>query len=119
MRAYAKEYVSDVVENQGKLFDLVVSRLPPPDLLIYLKAPAQVVYDRIQRRGREIESGITLEYLALLESFYDEWMQIFDVCPVLTIRTDDLDFVHKSGHLDVVVQRIQEKLAGREEVVFD
>lgn len=102
-----------------KLFDLVVSRLPPPDLLIYLKAPAQVVYDRIQRRGREIESGITLEYLALLESFYDEWMQIFDVCPVLTIRTDDLDFVHKSGHLDVVVQRIQEKLAGREEVVFD
>jgi deoxyadenosine/deoxycytidine kinase len=102
-----------------KLFDLVVSRLPAPDLLIYLKAPVQCVYERIQRRGREIESGITLEYLSLLESFYDEWMEVFDVCPVLTIRTDDLDFVHKSGHLDVVVQRIQEKLAGREEVVFD
>lgn len=102
-----------------KVFDLVVSRLPPPDLLIFLKAPAQVVFNRIRRRGREIESGITLEYLSLLESYYDEWMDVFDVCPVLTIRTDDLDFVHKSRHLDVVVSRIQEKLAGREEVVFD
>jgi deoxyadenosine/deoxycytidine kinase len=37
---------------------------------------------------------------------------------VLTIRTDDLDFVHESRHLDVVVQRIQDKLVGREELVF-
>jgi deoxyadenosine/deoxycytidine kinase len=101
------------------LFDLVVSRLPAPDLLIYLKAPVKVIYDRIQRRGRAIESGISPEYLGLLESFYADWMQIFDVCPVLTIRTDDLDFVHKPGHLDIVVQRIQEKLSGREEVIFD
>jgi deoxyadenosine/deoxycytidine kinase len=38
---------------------------------------------------------------------------------VLTIRTDDLDFVHESRHLDIVVERIQDKLAGREEVVFN
>jgi deoxyadenosine/deoxycytidine kinase len=54
----------------------------------------------------------------LLESFYDEWMETFDVCPVLTIRTDDLDFVHQSQHLDIVVERIQDKLIGKEEVVF-
>jgi len=101
------------------LFDLVVSRLPAPDLLIYLKAPVSVIFDRIQRRGRSIESGISTEYLSLLESFYDEWMRDFDLCPVLTIRTDDLDFVHKRGHLDIVVDRIQDKLSGREEVVFD
>ncbi len=100
------------------LFNLVVSRLPAPDLLIFLKAPVSVIYDRIQRRGRSIESGITPEYLSLLETFYDEWMQDFDLCPVLTIRTDDLDFVHKSGHLDIVVDRIQDTLSGREEVVF-
>jgi deoxyadenosine/deoxycytidine kinase len=101
------------------LFELVVSRLPAPDLLIYLKAPVEIIFERIQRRGRAIEGGITPEYLALLESFYDDWMKAFDVCPVLTIRTDDLDFVHKPGHLDIVVERIQDKLAGREEVVFD
>ena len=101
-----------------RVFELVVSSLPPPDLLIYLHAPARVLIERIQRRGRSIESGITEEYLALLESFYEDWMKSFDVCPVLTIRTDDLDFVNKTHHLDIVVRRIQDKLAGREEVVF-
>lgn len=62
-----------------------------------------------------IESG---DYLALLETFYDEWIEGFDLCPLLTIRTDDLDFVHRPGHLDIVIQRIQDRLAGREEVVF-
>ena len=102
-----------------KIFDLVVKTLPPPDLLIYLKAPVSVLVERIRRRGRTIESGITEEYLALLESFYDEWMDTFDLCPVLTIRTDDLDFVHKPRHLDIVVSRIQDKLSGRDEVVFN
>jgi len=101
-----------------RVFELLVSKLPPPDLLIYLKAPVPVLVERIQRRGRAIESGITGEYLSLLDSFYDDWMQNFDICPVLTIRTDDLDFVNKTRHLDIVVRRIQDKLAGREEVVF-
>ncbi|MCZ7551201.1 MAG: deoxynucleoside kinase [Anaerolineales bacterium] len=102
-----------------KLFDLVVAGLPAPDLLVYLKAPVRVIYQRILQRARPIESSITMEYLSLLERFYFDWMKSFDVCPVLTIRTDDLDFVHKPGHLDVVVQRIQEKLAGHEEVIFE
>lgn len=101
-----------------RVFELVVSKLPPPDLLIYLRAPVSILMERIRNRARVIESGISEEYLALLETFYDDWMQTFDICPVLTIRTDDLDFVNKSRHLDIVVQRIQDKLAGREEVVF-
>ncbi len=101
-----------------RVFDLVVSKLPPPDLLIYLHAPVSVLMERIQRRARDIESGISGDYLALLESFYDDWMKSFDVCPVLTIRTDDLDFVHKPRHLDIVVGRINDMLAGKEEVVF-
>lgn len=101
-----------------RVFDLVVAKLPPPDLLIYLKAPVSVLMTRIQRRGRAIESGITAEYLSLLETFYDDWLESFDLCPVLTIRTDDLDFVHVARHLDIVVSRIQDKLAGREELVF-
>jgi deoxyadenosine/deoxycytidine kinase len=102
-----------------KIFDLMIKTLPPPDLLIYLKAPVPVLVERIRRRARAIESGITAEYLALLETFYEEWMDTFDLCPVLTIRTDDLDFVHQAKHLDIVVARIQDKLSGREEVVFN
>ncbi len=101
-----------------RVFKLLVDTLPSPDLLIYLKAPVTVLVERIRQRGREIESGINQDYLSLLESFYEDWMQTYDLCPVLTIRTDDLDFVHKKKHLDIVVQRIQDKLAGREEVVF-
>lgn len=102
-----------------RVFDLVVRNLPSPDLLIYLKCPVDVLMRRIQRRGRAIEGGISVDYLNLLDTFYDEWMAAFDICPVLAIRTDDLDFVNKLQHLDIVVQRIQEKLAGKEEVVFD
>ncbi len=97
-----------------RLFELVVQGLPRPDLLIYLKAPVNVLMDRIRRRARNMETGISADYLALLDSFYDEWLAAFDLCPVLTIRTDDLDFVHQTGHLDTVVDRIQDKLAGRE-----
>jgi deoxyadenosine/deoxycytidine kinase len=101
-----------------RVFSLVVDHLPAPDLLIYLRAPVQVLMKRIHSRGRSIESGITAEYLSLLESYYDEWMGSFDLCPVLTIRTDDLDFVHKPQHLDIVIQRIQDRLSGKEDLVF-
>jgi deoxyadenosine/deoxycytidine kinase len=101
-----------------RIFDLVVDGLPRPDLLLYLNAPVPVLLERIHRRGRAIESGITAEYLSLLETFYVEWMRTFDLCPVLTIRTDDLDFVHQPRHLDIVVQRIRDKLAGKEDVIF-
>lgn len=101
-----------------RVFDMIVNNLPRPDLLLYLRAPVPVLMDRINRRGREIESGITAEYLALLESFYDDWMTTFDLCPVLMIPSEQLDFVHKPHHLDIVIQRIRDKLAGREDVVF-
>lgn len=101
-----------------RLFDQIVDNLPKPDLLLYLKAPVEVLLARINQRGREMESGITADYLALLDSFYDDWMATFDLCPVLTIPSEQLDFVNKPHHLDIVVARIQDKLAGREDVVF-
>ena len=101
-----------------QLFNLVTRTLPPPSLLIYLKAPVPTLVERIRRRGRDMETSISADYLQLLDSFYDDWMRTFDICPVLTIRSDDLDFVHQPQHLDTVVERIQEKLAGKEEIVF-
>ena len=101
------------------VYNLVVANLPVPSMLIYLRCPVEVLMKRIHKRGRDMESGISAEYLALLESYYDDWTQNFDQCPVLTIHTDDLDFVHDKKHLDIVIQRINEKLAGKEEVVFN
>jgi deoxyadenosine/deoxycytidine kinase len=97
-----------------RLFDLVVDSLPAPNLLIYLKAPVEVLMERIRRRARGMETGISTEYLSLLDTFYDEWLASFDLCPVLTIRTDNLDYVHQPQALDVVLERIQDKLAGKE-----
>jgi len=97
-----------------RLFELVVESLPRPNLLIFLKAPVEVLMERIHRRARNMETGITPEYLSLLASFYDEWLEAFDWCPVLTIRTDNLDYVHKPGHLETVIARIQDKLSGKE-----
>ena len=107
-----------------RVFDLLVATLPPPNLLIFLKAPVPVLMERIHRRARAMESGIRSEYLSLLESYYNDWLDTFEVCPVLTIHTGEidkerpLDFVHNQKHLDIVVDRIQDKLAGKEEVVF-
>lgn len=101
-----------------RLYNLVVSRLPNPDLLIVLRAPVSILMKRIQARARNIETGISSDYLSLLDSFYDDWLQDFDLCPVLTIQTENLDFVHQPKALDIVVDRINHKLTGKDEVVL-
>jgi deoxyadenosine/deoxycytidine kinase len=116
--ARALHHMGNVAERDymayRRLFELVINSMPRPGLLIYLKAPVEVLMERIRRRARNMETGISTEYLSLLDSFYDEWLEAFDWCPVLTIRTDNLDYVHQPGHLDTVVSRIQDKLAGKE-----
>lgn len=102
----------------GRVFDMIVQGLPKPDLLLYLDARVETLVDRIHGRGRDIESGIQADYLELLDSFYGEWVDTFDDCPVLTIPADDLNFVNNERHLDIIVEKIDEKLSGKEKVVF-
>jgi deoxyadenosine/deoxycytidine kinase len=102
-----------------RLYEVVVDQLPLPDLLLYLEASVETLLARIRGRDRAIETGITADYLGLLNSFYGDWLADFDLCPVLTIPADRLDFVRQTGHLDVIVERIQQKLSGKEVVVFD
>ena len=120
--ARALHHMGDLNERDylsyRRLFELTVNSMPRPNLLVQLKAPVNVLMDRIRRRARNMETGITSEYLSLLDSFYDEWLSGFDLCPVLTITTDDLDYVHQQKHLDIVIERIQNKLAGKEVVEF-
>ncbi len=100
------------------VFELITKSLPKPDLLIFLSAPVDVLKNRIDQRGREIESGISEEYLKLLESFYDEWLRNFDTCPVLTIKSNDLNFVDDPDDLQIVIDRINKTLTGRDELIL-
>ncbi len=60
--------------NYSALFEVLVSFLRKPDLIIYLKASPDVLMERIARRGRESERAITMDYIARLNRAYDEWM---------------------------------------------
>ena len=97
---------------------MLVLFLPPPDLVVYLRASVPTLLKRISSRGREFERGITPEYLEQLNAFYASWMQAFSLCPVLTVPADDLDFVHNGAHLDLIIAKIEERLSGKETVVF-
>ncbi len=102
-----------------ELYETAVQLLPPPDLMIYLRASVPTLLDRISHRGRDYERSISADYLQSLNNLYESWISDFVLCPVLTIPSDDLDYVAHPGHLNLVVRKIQEKLTGNEEVVFD
>ena len=101
-----------------RLYRLVIDTLPRPALLIYIKASVPTLLSHIRQRGRAIEDSISADYLNLLDQFYDDWMATFDLCPVLTVPGDDLDFVHHPQHLEIVADRVVDKLAGKEFVEF-
>jgi len=101
------------------LYDVLTQFLPPPDLVIYLRASIPTLVDRIANRGRDYERQITSVYLSQLNDLYETWIANFNLCPVLTVPADDLDYVSYSAHLDLVVQKVKEKLTGKEEVIFE
>lgn len=101
-----------------RLYQLIIDSLPRPDLLIYVQAGVPTLLSHIHTRGREIEQNISAEYLGLLGHFYEDWLAAFDLCPVLTVPGDNLDFVHYPSHLEIIAERVMDKLAGKEAVEF-
>jgi deoxyadenosine/deoxycytidine kinase len=102
-----------------ELYEVLTDFLPPPDLVVYLRATAQTLLNRIAHRSRDYERTITAAYLEQLNGLYELWISRFSLCPVLAVPADNLDYVAHEDHLDLVVRKIQEKLTGKEEVVFD
>lgn len=120
--AYNLSLQGDMSERDHRtyreLYEALTQFLPPPDLVIYLRASLPTLLQRIALRGRDYEQQIRPEYLAQLNDLYENWIGNFKLCPVLTVPADKLDFVAYGSHLDLIVSKIQEKLAGKEEVVF-
>ena len=96
------------------LYESVVSLLPPPNLVVYLKTSVPTLGRRIAQRGRDLERTINPEYLTQLNELYEQWIAHFNLCPVLTVTTDNLDFMRDPAHLDQIANRILDRLQGRE-----
>jgi deoxyadenosine/deoxycytidine kinase len=101
------------------LYEVLTRFLPPPDLVVYLRASVSTLVERISMRGRDYEKGIQPEYLSRLNDLYEEWTESFSLCPVLTVPADDLNYVLNDAHLDLIISKIESKLSGKEEVRFE
>jgi deoxyadenosine/deoxycytidine kinase len=102
-----------------ELYEAMTLFLPPPDLIVYLRASVPTLQERIRMRGRDFEQEVSAEYLGQLNQLYEEWLERFSSGPVLTVPSDNLDFVKYNGHMELIARKIVEKLAGKEVVVFD
>lgn len=105
-------------ETYRALYLTVSDFIPPPDLVIYLRATASTLQRRISLRDRDYERKIPTEYLDQLNKLYEQWINNFALCPVLTVPADDLDYVAHPRHCDLIMDKVQEKLTGKEEVIF-
>lgn len=92
------------------LYEGIRAFLPPPDLLVYLKADVDTLLARIHLRGRDFERDILPDYLQRLNVLYDDWIARWDSCQVLIIPADDMDFQHDLDARDAIVQGVRDCL---------
>jgi deoxyadenosine/deoxycytidine kinase len=96
------------------LYSTLCLLLTPPNLVLYLKASVPTLQRRIAQRGRDYELNISPDYLEQLNGLYERWIDHFTLCPVLTVETDNLDYVNDGSHLDQIIQRVEDRLHGKE-----
>jgi deoxyadenosine/deoxycytidine kinase len=99
-------------ENYLSLFNMVISFVKPPDLLIYIKASTPTLVSQIQKRGRRYESAIRLDYLNNLNARYNEWASTYQAGKILVVDTDSIDFAENRDDLGFVIDRINAELFG-------
>jgi deoxyadenosine/deoxycytidine kinase len=99
-------------ENYSSFFDTLKKMVTPPDLLIYLKASIPKLVDQIQKRGRDYEENIRLDYLKKLNEFYNKWIAQYKEGELLVIDIDTLNFAENEQDFAEVVRRIDAQLYG-------
>lgn len=99
-------------QNYQAIFDNITEFIKPPDLLIYLRASVPTLVNNIQRRGREYESGIRLDYLSKLNEKYQKWINGYKLGKLLVIDKDNLDFANNTEDLATIVQMIERDIHG-------
>lgn len=99
-------------ENYFSLFTLMDSFVQPPDLLIYLRASVPTLVKQIQKRGREYEEGIRLDYLKRLNERYEAWISTYDKGKLLIIDVDENNFSESAEDLGLIINKIDGELYG-------
>lgn len=99
-------------ENYRSLFELMGSFLQPPDLLIYLKASVPTLVSQIQKRGRDYEASIRIDYLQLLNDRYEEWISGYKNGKLLVIDVDTCKFQDNPADLGQVIDKVNAELYG-------
>src|SRR4051812_1628279 len=99
-------------ENYTSFFQNLKALIKPPDLLIYLRASIPALVDQIQKRGREYEENIRLDYLKRLNGFYNKWLDKYTDGPLLIIDVDNCNFADKEEDLADVVRKIDAQIHG-------
>lgn len=99
-------------DNYKSLFELMVSFIQPPDLLIYLRATVPTLVNQIQKRGREYEESIRLDYLKSLNGLYEKWIESYSSGKKLIVTVDNLNFADRPEDLGVIIDKINAELHG-------
>jgi len=95
------------------LFEAITPYISRPNLLIYLRASLPTLMERIRMRSRTYETTITADYLEHLNQHYEDWMGRFDICPLLVLDADRLDFVNRHRDLMHIFEQVHKMLGFR------
>ena len=99
-------------ENYLKIFHSMTEFIQAPDLLIYLKADIPKLVGQINKRGRDYEEKIKIEYLKNLNDNYEEWIESYDNGKLLVIDVNDMDFVANPSDMGYIINKVEENLYG-------
>ncbi len=99
-------------ENYISLFELMESFVESPDLLIYLRASIPTLVDQIQKRGRDYENNIRIDYLNRLNERYEAWISGYDKGKLLIINVDENNFANDPEDLGKIITNIDAELNG-------
>jgi len=92
----------------NQIYDYLSLDLPTPDLVIYLQAETKTLFERVAQRGREIEKGISFEYLDLLNESYKEFFLHYDRSPVLIVNSEFLDLANNQNDYMLLLEKLLE-----------
>lgn len=93
-------------ETYWHLFQLMSREIRPPSLIIYLKRSVPKLLERVRLRGREFESTLSVDYLTLLNGYYDDWIDHLTLCKTLIIDTNELDFLQSEEDFNFLISKI-------------
>jgi deoxyadenosine/deoxycytidine kinase len=99
-------------DNYYKFFQTLKTLVNPPDLLIYLNASVPTLVGQIQKRGREYEENIRLDYLKKLNEYYNRWINDYKEGPLLVIDVDKNKFAEKTEDLGEIIRKIDAQIYG-------